>query len=168
MPHLTLISGFPGCGKTTFASWLASTHGYLHVDMERGGLDRDGLRELWNHYVDGSDRDSFVATMLERSSSIVLDWNFPPRCLDLIQALRGQGFEVWWFEGYRLAARQRFLERGTEPVEAFDAHVGEICVAWRSIEPIVGPNVVNTIKSDGSFLSHETIWRRFRRSVKQN
>jgi hypothetical protein len=165
MRHLALISGFPGCGKTTFMQWLASQESYLFVDMERGGIDRDGLREVWDAFYNGSDRATFVARLLARSSKIVLDWNFPPNvyCLEVVRALQDRGFEVWWFEGDRLAARKRFLERGTESVDNFDRHAGEICSSWQLIEPIVASNVIRTIDADGNFLPHEAIFQRFTR-----
>jgi hypothetical protein len=161
--RLTLIAGFPGCGKTTFACWLADRQQYLQVDMERGGLDRVGLRQTWDNFVSGVDRDAFIAQLFTRSSKIVLDWNFPPSALELVAALRERGCEIWWFEGDRLAARQRFLERGTEPAIAFDCHVGNVCAAWRHIAPLVGDNIVRTINVDASFVPHEDVWQRFTR-----
>jgi hypothetical protein len=103
--RLTLISGFPGCGKSTFAKWLAEHKKYFHADMERGGLDIDGLRLVWNDFVSGVDRESFIDQVFSRSSKVVIDWNFPPNeiSLNVIAALRGRGCEIWWFEGYRLA-----------------------------------------------------------------
>lgn len=161
MNNLALISGFPGCGKTTFMEWLAHKHQYLHVDMERGGLDRDGLRAKWEQFCNRFDQEAFVTELLARCPKVVLDWNFPPSCLDLVVALQAKGYAIWWFEGDRLAARQRFLQRGAEPVRDFDRHVGEICTAWESIEPVVGENIIRTIAADGTFLAHEVIFKRF-------
>ena len=145
--------------------WLARQRNYLFVDMERGGIDRDGLRQVWDAFFGGSDRATFVARLLAQSSKIVLDWNFPPSagCLEVVRALQGRGFELWWFEGDRLAARKRFLERGTESVDNFDRHAGEICTSWQSIEPMVGSKFIRTIDADGNFLPHEAIFQRFAR-----
>jgi hypothetical protein len=164
--RLTLISGFPGCGKSTFAKWLGEHKQFFHAEMERGGIDNDGLRPAWNEFVSGADRDSFLDQVFARSSNVVLDWNFPPNevSLGVVAALRGRGCEIWWFEGYRLAARQRFIERGTEPVGNFDSHVGNICTAWEKIAPLVEGNIIQSINQDATFLSPEDIWRIFARA----
>ena len=162
--HLALISGFPGCGKTTFMQWLAKEKQYLHLDMERGGLDREKLRDGWENFCSGTDRVSFSAELLARSPKVVLDWNFPPSCIGLVNALLERGCKLWWFEGDRLAARQRFLERGTEPIEAFDSHVGDICSSWQLIAPLVKGNIIRTIDANGNFLPPERIFQRFANS----
>jgi hypothetical protein len=165
--RLTLISGFPGCGKSTFAEWLSDHKQFFHAEMERGGIDKEGLRPAWNDFASGIHRDSFVEQVFARSPRVVIDWNFPANeiSLDIVAALRRRGCEIWWFEGYRLAARQRFLERGTEPVSDFDSHVGNICTAWKKIETLVEGNIIRSINQDATFLSPEDIWRRFSGSL---
>ena len=155
MKRLALISGFPGCGKTTFMQWLASQKQYFALDMERGGIDGDGFRDLWNRFEDGSDRESFIEQLFSRSPRVVLDWNFPVSCIHLVRALQERGCEVWWFEGYRLAARRHFIERGTEHVGNFDRHVGEICMAWQDLEIILGSRIIKSIDDEGHIVSRE-------------
>ena len=161
MKHLILISGFPGCGKTTFMQWLSRKKQYFTLDMERGGIDRDGFRDLWNRFLNGSDRESFIEQLFARSPRVALDWNFPVSCLHLVRALQERGCEVWWFEGYRLAARRHFIERGTEPVSNFDRHVSEICAEWQDIELIVGGRIIKSIDDEGHIIPPETIFHSF-------
>lgn len=160
MKHLTLISGFPGCGKTTFMQWLSDEKQYFTLDMERGGIDRDGFRDLWNRFPDGSDQESFIQQLFARSPQVPLDWNCPVSCLRLVRALQ-RGCEVWWFEGYRLAARRHFMERGTKPVTNCDRHVGEIFLAWQDLELIVGRRITKSIDDEGHIVPPETIFQRF-------
>jgi hypothetical protein len=155
-----LISGYPGCGKTTFASWLASEKNFYNLDMERGGIDKDGLREVWDSFYSGTDRTSFINRIQSNKRSVVLDWGFPPDCIEVVRALQQQGAEIWWFEGDRLAARQRFIRRGTQHVGEFDNTVGRVCAAWAAIAPIFETNVIRSINPDASFMPHEDIWLR--------
>ena len=165
MKRWLLISGLPGSGKSTFVSWLASEKQFFAVDMERGGIDRLGLRDSWDKFFSGHDREAFPNILRARNQSIVLDWNFPPSCLHVVSVLMELGFELWWFDGDWLAARASFVRRGSEPVQAFDCHVGRLISAWQFIEPLVGANVVRTIRADGSFLSADETWQRVERGA---
>ena len=61
-------------------------------------------------------------------------------------------------EGDRLAARERFVKRGTEGVSAFDAHVGNLSASWDRIAVVVGDNIIWTIDATGRFLPPEEIF----------
>ncbi|MEQ1598533.1 MAG: hypothetical protein ABL880_04110 [Methylotenera sp.] len=158
---MTLFAGLPGSGKSTFAEWLSREKNYFYVDMERGGLDTLEIREIWNQFEDGSNESAFLNYLRDQKKDIVLDWNFPPQSLDLVQRLKENGIEVWWFDGDRLSARKRFLERNTEPVANFDAHVGAFCCSWSLIAPIIGENIIRNINPDASFTPAEETWHLF-------
>ena len=161
MGHLALVAGIPGCGKTTFMQWLAREKGYFHLDMERGGLEKEGFRDAWNKFVGDVSQNEFFNQLKARYSRIVLDWNFNPAALELVRIVQQRGFQLWWFEGDRLAARRSFIKRGTESVDNFDCQVGKQCAAWKSIEPMVGRRLIRTLTARGIFLSHEKIYKRF-------
>ena len=141
--------------------WLSNKKQYFTLDMERGGIDRDGFRDTWNRFENGSDRESFIQQLFTRSSHVALDWNFPVSCINLVRALQEKGCEVWWFEGYRLAARRYFIARGTEAVCNFDRHVGEICMAWQDLEFLLENRIIKSIDDEGRLVPPETIFNQF-------
>jgi len=153
------VSGIPGCGKSTFGRWLAHEKQFTYVDMEHDDLDKHGFRSSWNTFFAGTDGRSFVSAIQMHHSSVVLDWGFPPVCVDTVQRLKDVGLKMAWFEGDRLSARYHFVARGTVPVSAFDSQYSQISLYWPRIEPIFGDNVVKAARSDGTLLSPEMIFQ---------
>jgi hypothetical protein len=108
--HL-LISGIPGSGKSIFGEWLAASKKFVHIDMEKDGLDKRGLRAAWELFWQGRDRTGFLEALERLSASTMLDWGFPPSLLGVVSSLKAGGVDVWWFDGDRLAARALFEAR---------------------------------------------------------
>src|SRR5438270_1286276 len=98
--HL-LISGIPCSGKSTFGGWLAAAKKFVHIDMEKSGLDEQDLRATWEPFWQGRDRTGFLEALEKLSASTVLDWGFPPALLGVVSSLKAGGVDVWWFDGGR-------------------------------------------------------------------
>src|ERR1017187_9558778 len=160
-----LIAGIPASGKSTFGKWLAKTHGFIHVDMELpdtgpGGLKALGLGSEWKAFLLETDSDSFLKSLREYSTSVALDWGFPPNpwMLSVVSRLDAGGVRLWWFDGDRLAARALFESRGNKPVDTFDNQVAGISAAWAQISALAGHRIVKTVSPDGSFPENAQIY----------
>jgi len=158
MKNAILISGIPGCGKSTFGRWMESAHGYRHVDMEHGGLDRDGLHKVWDDYHSGSDTVSFPRALSTFKVPVILDWGFPVEFLPVVDRMKSGGVNLWWFDGARSAARELFCQRKTVPVENFDRQVASISAHWDKIAAVFAGRIIKILSPDGSRLSHEVIY----------
>ncbi len=98
-----LISGIPGAGKTTVATYLAEHYGYKHVDMEADLFA--AKREL------SADTEGFLGS-LAAEEDIVLSWGFSPYVeRPLVDAVLGAGFAFVWLDGDHVASLRNFLER---------------------------------------------------------
>jgi hypothetical protein len=167
--RLTMISGYAGCGKTTFGKWLQTEKHFFYFDMDTprpNDIDNFQLQLEWNAFFDGSDRNGFVSKLLERSDNVVIDWNYPPNetCIALVLELRRLGCEMWWFDGDRAAARKSYLGRGYNVCEAaYERQVARTDAAWPKIEPIVRDKIILTINANGDYLTPAQIWKRFDR-----
>lgn len=158
---ILLICGIPGAGKTTFARWLEKTKGFLDLDVERDEtLCQAGLEELWEEVFTKRSVHPFLDALRKLNRPVVIDWGFPPSCLNIVRALQKQGVQVWWFDGDRAAARRKFIERGTVWVECLDIQMIDIESEWKEIAAVIGANVLNVLDKDGMFLSPEAIYER--------
>ena len=153
-----LISGTPGCGKSTFGRWLVEKKQFTHVDMENRGLEKHGFRSSWDKFCDGNDTESFIAAIRACHSSIVLDWGFPPSSFHLVQRLNKAGVGMFWFEGDRLATRDNFIQRGTGSVSSFDSQWAQISAHWADIKTLFSNSIIKTVHTDGSRLSPDAIF----------
>jgi hypothetical protein len=157
---MLLISGIPGIGKSYFAQWCAEHHGFLHVDLENGGLEAAGLAKAWSavaHLPPSSVRP-FVSALRALNRPMILDWGYPPAFLPLIQALHEAGVVAWWLDGDHDAARQRFTKRGTVSIEAFEVQMSAIRACWRELSAFYASRVVTAIKADGTFSDPNEIY----------
>jgi hypothetical protein len=151
------LAGIPGAGKSSFAEWLARKKDFIHVDMEQDGLDKHGFRTHWERFRNALTSSDFIDALLRHSNPIALDWGFPVQCLDIVTALQRQGSILWWFTGDRLYSRRYFETRGTVSLAAFDHQYANISASWTKIAPIFGNNVVHTVRTDGTHVSHRWI-----------
>ena len=79
-------------GKSTFGHWLADTHDFIHVDLVKQ------MGQIFDYQL--------------RTQRVVVD-TCPAAGKDLVatlatyrQLINDYGFEDWWFDGDRDAARQ--------------------------------------------------------------
>lgn len=135
--NIILVSGIPASGKSTYARWLASSKGYCHLDVDFAA--NAGIRI-----------DAWLESVRQSQTSAVIDWGFPPSCLDTVKWLVSQGVEQWWFDGNREVAKAMFLERrkrGEHPagIEAFVYQMDQIQVNWSKIEEVFRARIIHSI-----------------------
>lgn len=119
-----LVTGLPGTGKTSFARFVRGQAGLSTYDFENypRGWARPELHGCWEN-----DRILFVSRLQhEHPEGVVLDWGFPPSCLNMVEELEQAGVQIVWFTGDRAQLRQRFIARATIPVHCFDTQVTRI------------------------------------------
>jgi len=165
MIPIMLISGIPGCGKTTFGTWLAQNRSYVHIDLEHDGLDRYGVRTEWERFFGENDLLPFIQALYAFQKPVVLDWGYPPCLWPRIAQLSSGGITPWWFEADRLAARSAFLSRADLPVWAFDSQYAQIAAAWNELAPLYEDRIVHVLAQDASFQPHEAIAHRILRAA---
>jgi shikimate kinase len=162
MSQKILITGIPGCGKSTFGRWLRDTHGYTFINMEAEplsaeSLDAAGLRASWESFHSGEDRKQFIEDVTSKSP-IVLDWGFPLGASGTISALIRSGIDSWWFDGDRLTAREYFAKRNTVPLINFDIQFANIAGNWNLVETMFRRHIIKVALTDGSLLPPEKIF----------
>jgi hypothetical protein len=156
--HL-LISGIPASGKSTFCHWLEEKKGFLHLDVEEDGvLDRHGLATAWDAlFGAGATAAPFIA--LEKfKRPVVIDWGFPPECLNTVRKLSEAGVMLWWFAADWTVARRKFAQRGYPLVPDFDIQIRKIKDALPEINALFGSHVEYTLPSTGIYTSPDRIW----------
>jgi hypothetical protein len=139
-----LITGIPGTGKTTVGNYLASEHGFEHLDFE----DEMTLRRFLGR-GEASLRAE-LAALRRTHSRVVVTWGFVPQVqLPFVLLMRGLGFEWVWFDGDRDAARRVFLDRGTVPEAALDVQLAAI--AQHIDLDQLQPRLLNPFENAGRF-----------------
>src|SRR5205085_10427350 len=120
---ILLLSGIPATGKSTFARYLVSKHGFAHYDLEcdSRGWPYPGLKRAWD-----TDRAAFLTQVRQHHDRVVLDWGFPISCLSWVKELQADGVQLIWFDGDVGRSRQVFAQRGGIAVTHFDNQVGAI------------------------------------------
>ena len=157
-----LISGIPASGKTTFCNWLEENKGFLHLNVEEGGvLDRHGLATAWNAlFESGGGAAHFIEALEKFKRPVVIDWGFPPEHVDAVRKLFDGGVMLWWFAADWAVARRKFIERGGKgPVEVFDVQIRKIDIALPEINALFGSHVEYTLPSTCIYTPPETIWK---------
>ncbi len=142
-----LITGIPGTGKTTIGNYLEANCDFDHIDLE----SKKGKRLLRN-------LQQLVKALSNLDKNTVVTWGFPPsqNGVDLVRAIKKEmGFELFWFEGNRQAARKVFNERGTVREELLDKQLKGI-QQFEVVEKI-DPIVYSPFKANGEFKPKEEI-----------
>lgn len=147
-----LISGIPASGKSSFGGWLAARHGWIHVDMEHGGLAAIGADAFWNLGLQTGSFGPFVKFLQGCEQSVVCDWGFPVQFSGTIERLHAHGMETWWFDGDDAAARESFLKRGRGSAAAFDKQLAEIRKYWPIFGGHYSGRVVITVTAGPEYL----------------
>jgi hypothetical protein len=114
--ELWLLAGVPCAGKSKFSEWLEKKHSFRHynVDLVRkdeGHLRDDGLLDLWKECREKHNVEPFVQAIRDLDQDTVLDWGFTGGELDIVRALKKQGFKTWWLDADGAAARESFTAR---------------------------------------------------------
>jgi hypothetical protein len=153
-----VVNGWSNAGKTSFCEWLAKERGFDHVDCDKDGIKKSGLRSSWNK-VEQGDATALRDEPQGRPKSTVIDWPYnPPWDLTLVVTLQNAGIPVWWFDADPQAAQKSFDERGEGNPQDFAAH-SQANQQWRTaVARIYGERHLRTLHADGSRLSREQVW----------
>jgi hypothetical protein len=155
------LCGIPSSGKSTFGKWLQERKGFLHLDVQSPtNQDQRHWSGRFFKIHSPNAATSFAEDLLRLDCPVVLDWGFPPHCLDLARAFKGAGLKTWWLDGDRAAARRPFVERGWMALKKLDFQLALLEQHWAEIKALVGANVIATIDPLGNFLPEEAIYQR--------
>ena len=110
-----VLMGLSNAGKSKYCDWLQREKGFEHVDTDRGGIDRFGLRSAW----DKLERQYFATSLIEQATQrgrrIAIDWSYPPNdhCLEMIRAL-GNAVDLTRFGGHPMVGAERSVHDAEE------------------------------------------------------
>lgn len=160
MKKIITISGIPGTGKSTFGKWLEKEKGFIYWDLEH-----ETLEELGERTNLGFEGESNIGSFLIKMNSInnvgVIDWGFDPEIgLEIIQNLKKNGIDIWWFDGDRNAARDSFKNRGDVSEELLDIQMKKIERCWGKIEGLYGDNIIKVIEKGPKYTSPNIIYKK--------
>lgn len=154
---IVLIAGIPGTGKSTFADWLAKNRGFRHLDIEVAGvLGQARLRASWDRVISERGVGRFMSELQALRTPVVITWSFPVAYGWVIDGLKAQGTQVWWFDGDRGAALAAFLGKGGNPT-AFSVQVDGIDREWGKIERLFRGRMLHVVRAGPTFLSPDEI-----------
>jgi hypothetical protein len=149
--RLLLVAGIPASGKSSYCRWLATNFNYRHLDVDLESVGNTSF-----------DLGFEIESMRRSPENAVLDWGFPMSWLAVVTDLSTRGFEYWWFDGDRRAARQAFLQRrmlGTHnaTLDDFERQMKDIEANWELIEPVFRGRIIHTIMAGPTYLAYEQI-----------
>jgi hypothetical protein len=158
---IILVAGIPASGKSTYGQWLDKEKGFLHLDVEQDEvLDRAGLRSSWEAISSPFSAAPFITDLKKLGKPVVINWGFPPICLNVVAALKAVHISLWWFDGNRAAAREAFIQRGTVPPECFKRQMDSIEKAWPNINQLFDSRIIMTISIGPRFVASDEIFAR--------
>jgi hypothetical protein len=89
---------------------------------------------------------------------VVLDWGFPPECLNAVRKLSEAGIMLWWFAADWAVARRKFKECGTVPIGLFDIQIQEIDATLPDIKALFRSHLEYALPSTGIYPPPDKIW----------
>ena len=160
MGDILLISGIPASGKSYFCRWLERTQSFMHFDVEKDGrVEQHGFQELWLNCFAGGSATPLVEALHGLGLPVAWNWGFPPEAIRVVEMLKQEGAQIWWFDADHAAARTAFIRRGDVSIECLDRQMPKIVRAWARIESLFRPNIITTLGPDGVPMPPEDIYR---------
>lgn len=156
------MAGTPASGKTSFGDYLRDKKHFLHIDIEE--FEGSYFHAVWAAALRLKDVSLFLNTLKERSHNTVLSWGFHLDDLQIVADLKRAGVRLWWFEADEARARERFISRGADSIEVFEAQMKRIKNNRGKIEELFQPNILTTLRSDNRCLTFREIFEAVRRS----
>lgn len=146
----------PASGKTSFGDYLRDRKHFLHVDIEE--FEGSYFHAVWTAALRLKDVSLFLNTLKERSHNTVLSWGFHLDDLQIVADLKRAGVRLWWFDADESRARERFIARAADSIDAFDAQMKRIKNNRAKIEELFQPNILRTVRPDNSNMTLREIF----------
>lgn len=146
----------PASGKTSFGDYLRDRKHFLHVDIEE--FEGSYFHAVWTAALRLKDVSLFLNTLKERSHNTVLSWGFHLDDLQIVADLKRAGVRLWWFDADESRARERFIARAADSIDAFDAQMKRIKNNRAKIEELFQPNILMTVRPDNSNMTLREIF----------
>lgn len=162
MGKVILVAGTPASGKTSFGDYLRDKKHFLHVDIEE--FEGSYFHAVWAAALRLKDVSLFLNTLKERSHNTVLSWGFHLDDLQIVADLKRAGVRLWWFEADEARARERYISRGADSIDVFEAQMKRIRHNRARIEELFQPNILTTLRPDNTCLTFREIFDALRRS----
>jgi hypothetical protein len=156
------VAGTPASGKTSFGDYLRDKKHFLHVDIEE--FEGSYFHAVWAAALRLKDMSLFLNTLKERSHNTVLSWGFHLDDLQIVADLKRAGVRLWWFEADEARARERFISRGADSIDLFEAQMKRIKNNRGKIEELFQPNILTTLRSDNRCMTFREIFDTILRS----
>lgn len=123
----------------------------------------------WSLVISGRVTD-FVQVVATGQQDVALEFGFPLGLLPQVRQLKTAGAQHWWFDANHQTARKAFITRNQElirlghpelvvPLVAFENYVRDIAAHQTEIRKLFAPNIIETLKPDGTRLMVEEIHR---------
>lgn len=156
------MAGTPASGKTSFGDYLRDKKHFLHVDIEE--FEGSYFHAVWTAALRLKEMSLFLNTVKERNPNAILTWGFHLDDLQIAADLKRAGVRLWWFEADEARARERFIARGVDSLESFDAQMKRIRNNRGRIEELFQPNILTTLRPDNSCLTFREIFEAVRKA----
>ena len=156
------MAGTPASGKTSFGDYLRDKKHFLHVDIEE--FEGSYFHSVWAAALRLKEMSLFLNTLKERSHNTVLSWGFHLDDLQIVADLKRAGVRLWWFEADEARARERFISRGGDSIDVFDAQMKRIKNNRGNLEELFQPNILTTLRPDNSCMTFREIFDAIRRT----
>lgn len=160
--RVLVVSGLSNAGKSTYCDWLQTGKGFEHVETDRCGIDRFGLRSAWDKLERQYSATALIEQVAQRGRRIAIDWSYPPNdhCLEMIRALGNAGASTWFLYADPAAARRSFKARKEGLLADFDSQAAQIAERLESIRVIYGSRFVKILGRNGRRMSPSRIFER--------
>jgi hypothetical protein len=160
MKKITLLSGIPASGKSTYGKWLESEKGFIYWDLEHETLEEVAVR-AGLYLGTGSNLESLLHATESIPRTVVIDWGFPPdTCLDTVRWLLAHGVDIWWFDGDHAAARISFLKRSPELEDPLNIQMEKIERFYDEIKRLFGDHQIYSVVGGPKYLPLEDIYEK--------
>src|ERR1035438_8248846 len=150
LPHILLVSGSAASGKSTYSRWLKDNKGWYHCEGDQVFTDQESV-------------EAAVQEAQARTQRTVIDWGFPPACLNKVRWVTTQGVEIWWFDGDREAAKTSFTKRGQSgqhpaTMQALKIQLAAIEASWSQIGKVFGAHIIRSVEDGPQYLGPDRIF----------
>jgi shikimate kinase len=145
-----LLSGVPGTGKSTVATYMEEKLGFFHIDMEQD--------DFAPRHEFAQNHEAFLRKIATHEN-VIISWGFSPfQDRAAIEYLQQAGYILLWLDGDRVASFREFMKReNSDPIKE-SLYYGQMqMIVVTSIVEMLKPHIVNPFSENGAFRPVEHI-----------